>query len=164
MERRLLSRPWIGPLAVFACAAAGVKVGAVLQTAHGVDDGILYGVGAGVIVGAALAQIMHRAARRRRETAADDEDARRESIFVMDADDAPSDNYLWAENWLARNGGRVKVVDHVSGGYEHQWDVEGPADILSEIPEELRCDSEWTRAEDPSARRLLSRARERRPE
>lgn len=68
----------------------------------------------------------------------------RESICVK-ADDPTS--VQAAKDWLARNRERL---DYLSENYGcgccvDLYDLEGAEEVLSTIPDDLRCSSEWTR-------------------
>lgn len=65
------------------------------------------------------------------------------TLFVDDPGDERPREFVWVEDWLKRWSDEVKVVDYSTGGWEHLWDVEGPADALREVPREIRCSSEW---------------------
>ncbi len=71
----------------------------------------------------------------------------RATIYVGD-DEHPSDDYSWIVNWLKQHKDRVEVAGYETGGWEHLWDVHGPADVIAEIPEGFLCSSTWTAKEN----------------
>lgn len=73
-----------------------------------------------------------------------DSPLKRITIFVLDRDDKDSEEYLWVEKWLAKWGTTIHVAGYSTGGYEHIWDIEGPEDAISEVPNEFLCDSAWS--------------------
>jgi hypothetical protein len=70
-----------------------------------------------------------------------------------------------AEAWLERVRYTLSFVSDQKGCgcCVLMWDVEGPTELLTTLPERLSCDSTWTRREDASGlpiglpRRLLKR-------
>jgi hypothetical protein len=75
----------------------------------------------------------------------------RESICVI-VDDSAS--VQAAEEWLASHRHRL---DYISENYGcgccvDLYDLEGTEDVLSTIPHDLRCSSEWTRDERATRR------------
>jgi hypothetical protein len=79
------------------------------------------------------------------------------TIFADDAGDLPSQDYLWVEAWLSRWAGIVVVAEYSSGGWEHLWNVEGPASAIAEVPSHLRCASDWAGLPTPGTPLNLSR-------
>jgi hypothetical protein len=69
------------------------------------------------------------------------------TIYADDSGSEPSADAQWVLAWLARWGGEVRVANYSSGGWEHVWDVEGPPRAIAEVPDHLRCGSEWSNPE-----------------
>src|SRR5688572_26182787 len=86
----------------------------------------------------------------------------RASIFVMDPDEDASPDYQWAIAWFESWGAQVRVADYSSGGFEHLWDVEGPADVIAEIPERLRAITSWSQKPYPPVKERNDRRHGRR--
>jgi hypothetical protein len=74
-------------------------------------------------------------------------DLKRMTIFVDHAHDGPSDGFNWVQAWLARWQGAVRVAKYSTGGWEHLWDIEGPAEAVAEVPDDLVCASKWANPE-----------------
>ena len=86
---------------------------------------------------------------------------RRATIFV-DNVDHPSPDYRWAQEWLTRWSGQVRVVDYATGGWEHMWDVEGPEEAIAEIPDRLSAVSAWSQQPYPPSGERKQRQHHRR--
>ena len=65
----------------------------------------------------------------------------RTTLFVEHFESA--EDYDRVTSWLERWKKGVHVADYSTGGYEHIWNVEGPDEALSELPQEYFCSSEW---------------------
>jgi hypothetical protein len=63
-------------------------------------------------------------------------------LFVDDPGEVRPPEFIWVEEWLKRWENEVRVVDYSTGGWEHLWDVEGPAEALREVPLAIRCAGE----------------------
>ncbi|MFZ4834946.1 hypothetical protein [Rouxiella sp. Mn2063] len=64
------------------------------------------------------------------------------TIFVLH-DDSPADFEFvlaWIEKWKSV----VSIADYSTGGWEHLWDIEAPAEAIIEVPEEWLCLSDWS--------------------
>lgn len=70
-------------------------------------------------------------------------DLHKEKIYVDDADIERSADYIWVVNWLEKWGEKIEIADYSTGGWEHIWDVSGPKEAIAEIPNHLRCASDW---------------------
>ena len=66
----------------------------------------------------------------------------RATIFVEH--DKDSDDFDVVTAWLEKWEGKVLIVNHSTGGYEHIWDVEGPKEAIAELPKEWLADSKWS--------------------
>jgi len=66
----------------------------------------------------------------------------RATIFVEHIDS--SDDFDVVTAWLQKWDGIARVERYSTGGYEHLWDVEAPAEALGELPKEWLCDSKWS--------------------
>jgi hypothetical protein len=71
----------------------------------------------------------------------------RSTIYADDVGNEPSADYRWVAAWLERWRDVVRVADYSSGGWEHLWDVEGPPEAISEVPDHLLCGSAWSNPE-----------------
>jgi len=69
------------------------------------------------------------------------------TLFADDPGNHPSADYAWVGSWLKRWKDQVRVVDYSTGGWEHLWDVEAPAEAVAEVPEHILCASEWSNPE-----------------
>jgi hypothetical protein len=65
------------------------------------------------------------------------------TLYADHSGDGPSEHYLWVVAWLERWDGHVRVADYSTGGWEHLWDVEAPAEAVAEVPEYMLCSSRW---------------------
>jgi hypothetical protein len=68
---------------------------------------------------------------------------KRITVYIEDAGEEPSREFVWMQAWLARWVDQVRVADYSSGGWEHVWDLEGPQEAVEEVPAEWLCSSEW---------------------
>ena len=65
------------------------------------------------------------------------------SIYADDVGSEPSRDFLWGESWLEKWNEHVVVKNYHTGGWEHIWEVLGPAQAINEIPRHLLCGSTW---------------------
>lgn len=72
---------------------------------------------------------------------------KRITVFVMHADDET--DYNWVCDWFQRweSTGKLNVVNHSSGGWEHCFDIEATQEVIDEVPESYLCASEWATPE-----------------
>ncbi|MBA4217818.1 MAG: hypothetical protein IIA03_10775 [Proteobacteria bacterium] len=70
---------------------------------------------------------------------------KRITIYVDHVDSAGDFDSVRA--WLSKWEGQVRVHDYSTGGWEHTWDVEAPAEAVAELPEGWLCASAWSTPE-----------------
>ena len=58
-----------------------------------------------------------------------------------------SNDFDWVQAWLAKWKGLARVEDYNTGGWEHYWDIEAPAEAVAEVPEDWLCASKWATPE-----------------
>jgi hypothetical protein len=86
----------------------------------------------------------------------------RATLFVAAVSERGEAEYRWVREWFARWGDRVRIERDDGSDPDYYWDVEGPAEAVAEIPEELTCLSEWSRRPYPAARERKARRHGRR--
>ena len=67
------------------------------------------------------------------------------TIYIDHVDD--DTDFQFMLNFLERWKSEVRIENYSSGGWEHIWNLEGPENILSEIPEDWHCSSDWATPE-----------------
>jgi hypothetical protein len=70
----------------------------------------------------------------------------RASIMAMTYDGP--EQLRWVRNWLKRWEGKVHVVRHAADNV-FTWDVEGPADAIAEVPDDLQVLTPWSQQPYP---------------
>jgi len=64
------------------------------------------------------------------------------TIFVLH-DDSPTD-FEFVLTWIEKWKSVISIANYSSGGWEHLWDIEAPAEAIAEVPEEWLCLSDWS--------------------
>ncbi|MBC6419496.1 MAG: hypothetical protein GDA44_12350 [Prochloron sp. SP5CPC1] len=66
---------------------------------------------------------------------------KRITVFIEHHDD--DTDFLFMESWIKKWADLIYIQDYSTGGWEHCWDLEAPAEAIEEIPEDWLCDSVW---------------------